>query len=209
MTHHPTRDGIRRFQLDDLARLREICVLTGAAGGDATGRWSTDDLLPDLFLEPYLTYAPDWAWVVDLGDGPVGYLVAVPDTRRFVAWWRAMWAPWFAVRYLRPGPPYSPEEELVERGFEPQILLMPELHEYPAHLHIDLLPEAQGKGHGRALIETLLDALRREKVSGVHLTMDPANVGARQFYARIGFEELESSTADAPAFGRRVMPVTA
>ena len=93
MTQHATRDGIRRFQLDDLSRLREICVLTGAAGGDATGRWSTDDLLPDLFLEPYLTYAPDWAWVVDLGDGPVGYLVAVPDTRRFVAWWRAKWAP--------------------------------------------------------------------------------------------------------------------
>jgi ribosomal protein S18 acetylase RimI-like enzyme len=82
------------------------------------------------------------------------------------------------------------------------------LHEYPAQLHIDLLPEAQGKGHGRALLETLIDSLRREKVSGVHLTMDPANVGARQFYARLGFEELESSTEDAPAFGRRVMPPT-
>ena len=142
MTAPTSSDGIRRFRLDDLTRLREICVLTGAAGGDATGRWSTDELLPDLFLEPYLTFAPDWAWGIDLGDGPVGYLVAVPDTRRFVSWWRAKWAPWFAVRYTRPGPPYSPEEELVERGFEPQVLLMPELHEYPAHLHIDLCPQA-------------------------------------------------------------------
>jgi ribosomal protein S18 acetylase RimI-like enzyme len=203
------RDGIRRFRLEDLPRLREICVLTGAAGGDATGRWSSDDLLPDLFLEPYLTYAPDWAWVVDVGAGPVGYLVSVPDTRRFVAWWRAKWAPWFGARYTRPVPPYSPEEELVERGFEPQILLMPELHEFPAHLHIDLLPEAQGKGHGRALIETLVDALAGDDIPGVHLTMDPANVGARLFYARVGFTELESSTRESPAFGRRTGPVTA
>ena len=46
--------GLRRYRPGDLARLREICVLTGAAGSDATGRWSTDDLLPDLFLEPYV-----------------------------------------------------------------------------------------------------------------------------------------------------------
>jgi GNAT superfamily N-acetyltransferase len=204
MTDTIEREGVRRFQLEDLARLRQICVLTGAAGGDATGRWSTDDLLPDLFLEPYLTYAPDWAWVVDPGDGPVGYLVAVPDTRRFVTWWRAKWAPWFALRYARPEPPYSPEEELVERGFEPQILLMPELHAYPAHLHIDLLPEAQGSGRGRALIETLVSALTDAGVPGVHLSMDPANVGARMFYARTGFEELESSTPEAPLLGRRI-----
>jgi GNAT superfamily N-acetyltransferase len=204
MTGTIERNGVRRFQLEDLPRLRQICVLTGAAGGDATGRWSTDELLPDLFLEPYLTYAPDWAWVVDAGDGPVGYLVAVPDTRRFVAWWRAKWAPWFALRYTRPQPPYSPEEELVERGFEPQILLMPELHAYPAHLHIDLLPEAQGAGRGRALIETLVAALAAAGVPGVHLSMDPANVGARMFYARTGFEELESSTPEAPLLGRRV-----
>jgi hypothetical protein len=46
--------GIRPYRTEDLARLREICVLTGAAGGDATGRWSTDHQMPDLYLEPYV-----------------------------------------------------------------------------------------------------------------------------------------------------------
>ena len=91
----------------DLARLREICVLTGAAGGDATGRWSSDDLLPDLFLEPYTTYAPGWAFVVELDGEVQGYLVAVSSTPAFISWWRDTWTPWFATVYTRPGEPYS------------------------------------------------------------------------------------------------------
>ncbi|TXK19913.1 GNAT family N-acetyltransferase [Homoserinibacter sp. GY 40078] len=184
---------MRPYQPGDLGRLREICVLTGASGGDATGRWSTDDLLPDLFLEPYVTYAPEWAWVVDEGDGPVGYVVAVPGTRRFVDWWRRRWTPWFAERYPVPSEPFSEEERLVLRGYEPEVLLVPEVDDYPAHLHIDLLPSAQGRGLGRALIENLLiTSLAKAGVPGVHLTMDPTNLAARSFYEAVGFDELPS-----------------
>ena len=38
--------------------------------------------------------------------------------------------------------------------------------EYPAHLHIDLLPETQGQGLGRRLIETLVDALQERACPG-------------------------------------------
>ncbi len=199
--------GIRAYRTEDLARLREICVLTGAAGGDATGRWSSDDLLPDLFLEPYVTASPEWAWVVDEGDGPVGYLVAVPRTKRFVNWWRERWTPWFAERYPEPAEPYSEEESLVRRGYDPSVLLVPEVDEYPAHLHIDLLPGAQGRGYGRALIENkLIPALAKAQIPGVHLTMDPANTPARAFYAAVGFVELPSSTPRGPLLGRWIPP---
>ncbi|WP_166866549.1 GNAT family N-acetyltransferase [Salinibacterium sp. ZJ70] len=194
---------IRRYRASDLARLREICVLTGAAGGDATGRWTSDDLLPDLFLEPYVTASPDWAWVVDQGDGPVGYLVAVPSTRRFVEWWRAKWSPWFADRFPRLEAPLSPEEELQMRGVEPGILLIPEVDEYPAHFHIDLLPEVQGRGLGRELVEQhLVRALAEADIPGVHVVTDGENVRAGRFYSSLGFEKLPSSTPDGPAFGR-------
>lgn len=196
-------DPIRRYHPGDLARLREICVLTGAAGSDATGRWSTDDLLPDLFLEPYATASPDWAWVVDEGDGPVGYLVAVPSTRRFVQWWEARWAPWFAERYPEPAPPFTPEDELLRRGLAPEGMLIPEIDEYPAHLHIDLLPEAQGRGYGRALIEThLVTALAETGVPGVHVSVDGVNARALGFYRSLGFEALPSSTRENPVLGR-------
>ena len=199
--------GIRPYRGDDLTRLREICVLTGAAGADATGRWLTDELLPDLFLEPYVTVAPEWAWVVDEGDGPIGYLVAVPRTDQFIRWWRSSWTPWFAERYSRPDEPYSAEEELVQRGYDPEVLRIAELEEYPAHFHIDLLPGYQGRGYGRALIENLLiPSLARAGIAGVHLTMDPANTPARAFYAAVGFDELPSSTPSSPVLGRWIPP---
>lgn len=201
---------IRPYEPRDLARLREICLLTGAAGGDATGRWSSDDLLPDLFLEPYTTFAPGWAWVVELDgeDGPEvqGYLVAVSSTSAFIAWWRDTWTPWFATVYARPEEPYSDEEELVRRGFDPSVLEIVELDEYPAHLHIDLLPAAQGQGWGAKLIGRLRSELADVGVPGVHLGLDPENVLARGFYERIGFSELPSSTPEAPLLGVATRP---
>ena len=74
-----------------------------------------------------------------------------------------------------------------------------ELADYPAHLHIDLLPELQGLGFGRRLIDTLRAALAARGVAAVHLGMDAANTGARAFYARLGFHELPSSRRRAAA----------
>ncbi|PZQ89597.1 MAG: GNAT family N-acetyltransferase [Leifsonia xyli] len=199
--------AIRRYRGDDLTRLREICVLTGAAGSDATGRWSSDELLPDLYLEPYVTAAPEWAWVVDEGDGPIGYLVSVPRTERFVRWWRSKWSPWFADRYPRPHEPYSAEEQLVRRGYDPELITIPELDEYPAHFHIDLLPAAQRRGYGRALIEAvLIPALAKAGVPGVHLVVDPENAAAGAFYEAVGFTPLPSSTTAMPVLGRWIPP---
>ncbi|MGF3055915.1 GNAT family N-acetyltransferase [Microbacterium sp. YY-01] len=65
--------------------------------------------------------------------------------------------------------------------------------EYPAHLHIDLLPETQGQGLGRKLMDTLTAELRRRGVAGLHLGMDPANKGAAVFYERLGFDRLPTS----------------
>jgi GNAT superfamily N-acetyltransferase len=185
---------IRPYDAGDLARMREICVLTGAAGGDATGRWSTDALLPDLFVEPYTTFAPGWAWVVELDEAVQGYLVAVSDTAAFVNWWRDTWTPWFAAAYTRPDEPYSAEEELVLRGFVPEVMEIAEQAEYPAHLHVDLLPAAQGRGWGGKLIGRLRSELADVGVPGVHVALDPGNTLARGFYEHLGFAQLPSSS---------------
>ncbi len=71
---------------------------------------------------------------------------------------------------------------------------------YPAHLHIDLLPELQGQGWGRRLIEALRDRLRAAGVPGVHLVAAGTNAGAIAFYERLGFTRLDAP-ADVAAFG--------
>ena len=61
---------------------------------------------------------------------------------------------------------------------------------YPSHLHINLVPRLQSGGHGRRLIGTLVDALRRRGSRGVHLGVRATNVRAIGFYRHVGFTEL-------------------
>jgi len=196
--------SIRRYDPRDFDDVTDICVRTGFAGADATGRHPNDDLIPDIFARPYVLLEPDWAWVVDDGSRAIGYIIAAPDTRRFVERYREEWLPGLAAKYEHVDPPLSADENMRHLGFWPERMLVPEVDDYPAHLHIDLLPEAQGAGLGRALVETLADALRAAGIPGLHLSMDPANTGARAFYDRLGFTELPSSSPSAPLLGLRL-----
>lgn len=62
--------------------------------------------------------------------------------------------------------------------------------EYPAHLHIDLLERAQGKGFGRRMLEQVMDRLRQQGIPGAHLGVSLMNTPAFGFYERLGFREL-------------------
>jgi ribosomal protein S18 acetylase RimI-like enzyme len=96
-----------------------------------------------------------------------------------------------AGRYPEPRhEPRNPDEEIVALLHRPERMLVPEVADYPAHLHIDLLPEWQGRGYGRALMESFLRALHERGVAAVHLSMVSANTPARAFYDRLGFHEL-------------------
>jgi ribosomal protein S18 acetylase RimI-like enzyme len=192
--------GIRAYRPSDRAHVYEVCRRTADAGNDATGIYSDDDLMPDLFAGPYLAFEPELAFVVDVGDRVAGYVLAVPDTRAFVEWFAREWVPRLA-RFEHVDPPETPEDAIVHLGYRPERMLIPEVDEYPAHLHIDLLPELQGQGFGRELVRTLLSALRERGIRRVHLAMDPANLSARAFYDRLGFEELPSSTPQEPVLG--------
>ncbi|MEF3403556.1 GNAT family N-acetyltransferase [Agromyces sp. CCNWLW203] len=210
----PAGPEIRPYRPADREQVARICLLTAAGGGDATGVYSDDTLMPEVFALPYVEYAPELAFVVadpstgsgQRADRVLGYVIGVADTAAFAEWWKREWAPGFAARHPSPGAPtgHAPaftEAQLIEAGTSPDRMLIAELADYPAHLHIDLLPELQGRGFGRRLIETLRAALAERSVPGVHLGMDAANIGAREFYDRLGFHELPSSRADSPLLG--------
>ncbi|BBH70547.1 hypothetical protein ACTI_72320 [Actinoplanes sp. OR16] len=127
------------------------------------------------------------------GDGGisgrvVGYVVGTADTAGFVRRYRAEWMPRLADRYpVPPRPPRTPEQEMHALHYDPERMLVPGLDGYPAHLHIDLLPPYQRRGHGRRLIERFLSTV---PAPGVHVGMLTENVQARAFYDRLGFVEL-------------------
>ncbi|MCM2422597.1 GNAT family N-acetyltransferase [Streptomyces sp. RKAG293] len=184
---------IRPYRPADLPALYDICVRTGQEGEDARPYYPDRDLLGTIFAAPYARLEPELTFVVDDGQGTaVGYILGTADTAAFVKRFRGEWLPEVAGRYPElTGPvPATPHETMVDLLHRPERMLVPELAPYPAHLHIDLLPEHQGAGHGRALMETFLGALAAAGVGSVHLGMATANVRARYFYDRMGFHEI-------------------
>lgn len=183
--------SIRPYRPADRAAVHDVCVRTGADGGDARGRFSSDDLLPDVYAGPYLHLEPELALVLDDGGTAVGYVLGTADTAAFVREHRRRWLPLVAGRHPLPPPePVTEEEALVSLLHHPERMLHPELAGHPAHLHVDLLPAHQGAGHGRALVLAFLRAAAAAGAPAVHLGVSAANPGARAFYERLGFTEV-------------------
>src|SRR4051794_10307383 len=145
---------IRGYRSSDLDAVYDICVRTADAGGDSRGRFSDDRLVGDIFAAPYVTLEPEVARILDDGTGQaVGYIVGTADTEVFVRRYRAEWIPAVDGRYDG-----SDERDrgMLDLHRRPERMLVPEVADYPAHLHIDLLPEWQGRGQGRALMTSFL-----------------------------------------------------
>ncbi|SBT41859.1 GNAT family N-acetyltransferase [Micromonospora auratinigra] len=190
-TPPPSTVAVRRYRPADHDAVYDICVRTADAGGDARGQWLTDDLMPDLFAGPYLALEPDLAFVLEDAGRVVGYVLGTADTPAFAHAYRREWIPRLAHRYPAPThPPRTPDEEMIAVHHRPERLLLPELADHPAHLHIDLLPSHQGRGHGRRLLETFRAAAARAGAPALHVGMVTANVRARGFYDRLGFHVI-------------------
>lgn len=185
--------SIRQYRPEDRPAMFDICLKTADAGADATGMFSDDELWGLLFAVPYVERHPDLCWIVEADGGrAIGYIVATDDTDAFERWFRDEWWPQFEDRFPRPVHAESAEAKMIEYGYRRGPGQNPNTAQYPAHLHIDLLPETQGQGLGRRLIETLFAELRRRGVKGLHLGMNPENTGAAAFYERLGMERLPS-----------------
>ena len=192
---------MRRAHARDLPGVYRVCLLTGAAGGDATADHADPDLLGHVWVGPYVVYPSAVALVVHDEDGVAGYAVGVPDTARFEDWLAEEWLP--PLRFDHPAGSGSTE---ADRALVDRLHAWPRtdtalLHHFPAHLHVDLLPRLQGRGWGRRLVESVLDELARAGAPGAHLGVDPANPGAVTFYERLGFRRVASDRHGGTVLG--------
>jgi ribosomal protein S18 acetylase RimI-like enzyme len=183
--------AIRRSKPADLPAIYDICLKTADAGVDASALYSDPQMPGTIWAAPYAVLAPEFAFVLGDGDRPaLGYVLAVPDTAAFDRRLEAEWWPEARRRFAGFVSRNETEAGALERILTPESRADELLEQYPAHLHINLLPEAQGGGWGRRLIETELDALRQAGVKGVHLGVSPTNERAKGFYRALGFTDV-------------------
>ncbi len=191
----PSACALRLAEPGDEPALADICVRTGHHGGDASGVYPDASALAQIYLLPYLHLEPAWCWVAEDAAGVAGYLVATPDTLTLARRAESQWWPALKRRHPLPDPDDErPQAQLTRRLHAGVLTDLPFLDDYPAHLHIDLLPRARRQGIGRRLMDTLLQALADHGVPGVHLGVSNLNPGAIAFYERLGFVVLERAS---------------
>ncbi|HVQ87413.1 MAG TPA: GNAT family N-acetyltransferase [Actinomycetes bacterium] len=184
---------IRDFRPSDTADLYDVCLHTGNSGQDATGLFRHGRLLGDVYVGPYLEFAPEFALVADDGRRAAGYALAVLDTEQFERRLQQDWWPKVQAQYAEVV--QTPETHILESEMlavvqQPARANHPQLPEYPSHLHIDLLEGIRGQGIGRQMMDELFARLRSSGSRGVHLDVAVDNVGAQRFYRRLGFTQL-------------------
>lgn len=182
---------IRPYRTSDRDALFDICTLTADAGKGAVGMLPDDSLWGLLFAVPYVERQPDLCWVVESADGrTVGYLVATDDTEAFEQWFHDEWWPRQRAHFPDTEGRNAKEAELLTYGNDRRAGREEHSGEYPAHLHINLLPQMQGQGLGRQLLDTLFAELRERGVPALHLGINPANTAAGLFYERVGMTRI-------------------
>lgn len=186
---------IRDYKVGDEVAAYHVCMKTGDFGADGEPFFQEDpDALGRIYVGPYLEFCPDFALMLEDDQGVCGYALGTPDSRVFFQSYEQAWRPNLAASFPEPtGEPstWSRVQETHYLYHHPDYFCPDPYSEYPAHLHIDLLPRAQGHGWGRKMIEQLLERLRAVPVPGVHLGMSAKNESAYGFYQRLGFHELQ------------------
>ena len=182
---------IRPFEPADLEACYAISLATGFEGGDASHLYRDPKMMGHIYVAPYVLLEPQLALVVEDGDGVAGFAVGTTDT---VVWEERLGREWWpTLRGSYADPAEVPPEERTpdqRRAFmihHPAMTPSAVTREYPAHLHMNLLPRTQRRGVGSRLLGAWLDKV---DAPAVHVGVNRANTGGMQFWAARGFAAL-------------------
>ena len=184
--------SIRSYKSADTSAVYEICLKTGNSGQDATHLFSDPLVLGHIYVGPYMEFEPQSVFILEDDQGPCGYIMGVLDSQTYYQWMHSEWLLKIRVNYKKPtGNPntWDETEKITDLLFHPVAQRL--LPDYPAHLHIDLLSRAQGKGQGKLLMDRFIDYLKYNKIPGLHLELSSNNDRAFNFYRKYGIEELD------------------
>lgn len=160
---------IRQFYTQDRPYVEEICASPGSPMREALLR---------CFCHYYIEQEPENCFVCEIDGTVCGYVLCAENFEKWEAKMR--------IGYMN--------DDLICAAIGSATIknLCSFTTEYPAHLHIDLAPQAQGNGLGTHLLQHLILHLKEKRISGLMLDVATDNTGAQRFYARNGFSVLDS-----------------
>lgn len=184
---------IRRAAPQDLDAVYEICLRTGHAGRDATALYCDPKLIGHIYAGPYIALSGLISFVAEDGQGLLGYAVGAADTAAYENRLEVEWWPGLRKSYVKPaGQPgsWTWDEDLIGNIHRPSGVPQTIVTRFPAHIHMNLLPRAQGRGLGTRLLDSWSAAARVRGVRAVHAGVSATNTGGLAFWTARGFLPL-------------------
>ncbi len=177
---------IRKYEEKDLESVRFACL---NSEGDPPDKEMCEFVL-HIFCDYYIENEPQNCFVLSSDGKAVGYVICAENFGKFYEIYKNKYVP--QIMHM--------DEGMVKWANEAYLLQEKLQKDYPAHLHIDILPEFQRSGWGGKLIKTLCDHLKAKGVKGVMLTTGEGNETANNFYKKRGFTHLTTEDTDV-AYG--------
>ncbi len=166
---------VRRFEERDRETIRKIC--SDAALEKPNTQFHEDrELAPLYFTDYYLNYEPESCVVGEVEGQVIGYLVGCKDTKSFNRVFRRRFLPRIVARigWQLLTLQYRKKETyqmlwwtLTERFRQGKKLAIP-LDEYPAHSHMNIVPEYRGCGLSNQLSRAFRQHMKELGVTGLH-----------------------------------------
>ncbi len=170
---------IRAYQAGDKSQVQKICLCTGPEG--IWEQKEMQNILLTAFCNYYIDHEPHNCFVASDAEKIVGYILCAENS--------VVWADWLRNNYI------AQMEESPLIAFYKGIMKAPLKYadEYPAHLHIDILPDYQHMGIGSKLLDTLISHLKSKGLPGIMLSVAGDNLKGIKFYEKYGFSALEET----------------
>jgi ribosomal protein S18 acetylase RimI-like enzyme len=184
---------IRGYEKKDRDAVVTICHRTGYFGEDAAPHFKDARLFGLLFTAYYLDYEPEHCFVADDNGAAVGYIIGAVDTVVQREAFGRLVVPRIVKRAFTKTLFTHPEDVWFLLGltdhadYEKDLYTEDLITRYPAHLHMNVLPEYQRKGLGGRLMAQFIETMRAAGAPGVHLVTSTENKKALPFYEKEGF----------------------
>jgi GNAT superfamily N-acetyltransferase len=185
---------LRRFRSGDLDALYAVSLATGHEGADASHLYQDAKLMGHIYSAPYALLEPSLVLVVVSVDEVVGFAAGTLDTLLWQEVLERNWWPELRRRYPDPDEAsranWTPDQRRASAIHHPERAPRDVVEAYPAHLHLNLLPRAQGKGIGQKLLTAWLELASWRGPVGVHVGVNGVNLRALRFWSQCGFKAL-------------------